>query len=82
MLVYLARHAGRVLDRNQILENVWGYSFDGESDTVKVYVRYLRKKLNLEGEPDLIHAVRGVGYMVREPREEQHDSEDPPPEDD
>jgi two-component system response regulator MprA len=81
LLVYLARHAGRVLDRNQILENVWGYSFDGESDTVKVYVRYLRKKLNLEGEPDLIHAVRGVGYMVREPREQQ-DSDDPPHEDD
>jgi two-component system response regulator MprA len=77
LLLYLARHAGRVLDRNQILENVWGYSFDGESDTVKVYVRYLRKKLNQEGEPDLIHAIRGVGYMIREPKDDKRDQNAP-----
>ncbi len=87
LLLYLARHAGRVMDRNSILEHVWGYSFDGESDTVKVYVRYLRRKLNAEEEPDLIQAVRGVGYMLREPRDGDKKgsgphSEDNRPEDD
>ena len=65
LLLLLARNAGKVLDRNTILESIWGYSFDGESDTVKVYIRYIRRKLNAEGEPDLIHAIRGVGYMLK-----------------
>jgi two-component system, OmpR family, response regulator MprA len=65
LLLFLARNAGKVVDRNTIFENVWGYSFDVESDTIKVYVRYLRRKLNAESEPDLIHAVRGVGYMLK-----------------
>lgn len=65
LLLLLARNAGKVLDRNTIFERVWGYAFDVESDTIKVYVRYLRRKLNLEGEPDLIHAIRGVGYMLK-----------------
>jgi two-component system response regulator MprA len=65
LLLFLARNTGRVMDRNTILERVWGYSFDGESDTIKVYVRYLRRKLNANGETDLIHAVRGVGYMLK-----------------
>ncbi len=65
LLLLLARNAGKVLDRNTIFERVWGYTFDVESDTIKVYIRYLRRKLNLEGEPDLIHAIRGVGYMLK-----------------
>jgi two-component system response regulator MprA len=65
LLLFLARNAGKVVDRNTIFENVWGYSFDVESDTIKVYIRYLRRKLNPAGEPDLIHAVRGVGYMLK-----------------
>ena len=65
LLLLLARNAGKVLDRNTIFERVWGYTFDVESDTIKVYVRYLRRKLNAEGEPDLIHAIRGVGYMLK-----------------
>jgi two-component system response regulator MprA len=65
LLLFLARNAGKVMDRNTIFERVWGYSFDVESDTIKVYVRYLRRKLNAEGEKDLIHAVRGVGYMLK-----------------
>ena len=67
LLLLLARNAGKVLDRNTIFERVWGYTFDVESDTIKVYVRYLRRKLNLEGDPDLIHAIRGVGYMLKAP---------------
>jgi two-component system response regulator MprA len=65
LLLLLARNAGKVLDRNTIFERVWGYTFEVESDTIKVYVRYLRRKLNAEGEPDLIHATRGVGYMLK-----------------
>lgn len=65
LLLFLARNANKVLDRNAIFERVWGYSFDVQSDTIKVYVRYLRRKLNSEGEPDLIHAIRGVGYMLK-----------------
>jgi len=65
LLLFLARNAGKVLDRNTIFERVWGYTFGVESDTIKVYIRYLRRKLNAEGESDLIHTVRGVGYMLR-----------------
>ncbi len=65
LLEFLVRNAGKVVDKQTIFEKVWGYDFEVESDAIKVYVRYLRKKLNGPGEVDLIHAVRGVGYMLR-----------------
>ncbi len=65
LLEYLARHAGQVVNKETLFEKVWGYDFDVESDAIKVYVSYLRKKLNAAGEPDLIHAVRGVGYVLK-----------------
>ncbi len=65
LLEFLARNAGSVLTKEIIFEKVWGYDFETESDAIKVYVRYLRKKLNASGEPDLIHALRGVGYMLK-----------------
>jgi two-component system response regulator MprA len=65
LLEFLARRAGQVVSKQQIFEKVWGYDFDMESDAVKVYVSYLRKKLNAAGEADLIHAVRGVGYVLK-----------------
>ncbi len=65
LLLFLARNAGKVMDRNTIFERVWGYAFHLESDTIKVYIRYLRLKLNAEDESDLIHSVRGVGYMLK-----------------
>ena len=65
LLDFLARNAGRVVDKQAIFERVWGYDFEIESDAIKVYVRYLRKKLNAAGEPDMIHAVRGVGYILK-----------------
>lgn len=65
LLEYLARHAGQVLSKETLFEKVWGYDFEVESDAVKVYVSYLRKKLNAGGEPDLIHSIRGVGYIVK-----------------
>ncbi|HXH22801.1 MAG TPA: response regulator transcription factor [Dehalococcoidia bacterium] len=65
LLEFLARNAGRVLTKEVIFSRVWGYDAEVESDAVKVYVSYLRKKLNATGEPDLIHMVRGVGYMLK-----------------
>src|SRR5262249_6858561 len=55
LLVYLARHARQVLTREQLLDAVWGYQFDGESNVLDVYVGYLRQKLEANGEPRLIH---------------------------
>jgi two-component system, OmpR family, response regulator NblR len=66
LLKYLMEHAREVLTREQILENVWGYDFLGESNVIEVYVRYLRLKIEDEGEKRLIQTVRGVGYVLRE----------------
>jgi two-component system response regulator MprA len=60
-------HPRQVLSRDQIFDHVWGYDFGGESNIIEVYVRYLRTKLEQEGEARLIHTVRGVGYALREP---------------
>lgn len=65
LLEFLARNADRVVTKETIFEKVWGYDFEIESDSIKVYVSYLRKKLNAPGEPDLIRSVRGVGYMLK-----------------
>jgi DNA-binding response OmpR family regulator len=65
LLEYLARHAGQVVSKETLFERVWGYDFAVESDAIKVYISYLRKKLNADGEPDLIHAIRGAGYVIK-----------------
>jgi two-component system response regulator MprA len=65
LLEYLAKHAGQVVSKETLFERVWGYDFDVESDAIKVYISYLRKKLNAQGERDLIHAIRGVGYVLK-----------------
>ena len=65
-LKYLMMHPREVLTREQILENVWGYDFLGESNVIEVYIRYLRLKIEDEGEKRLIQTVRGVGYVLRE----------------
>jgi two-component system response regulator MprA len=66
LLAYLARNPRQVLTREQLLETVWGYQFEGESNVLDVYVGYLRQKLEASGEPRLIHTVRGIGYVLRE----------------
>lgn len=63
LLAELARHAGRVVTRDRLLDRVWGLSFAGGTRTVDVHVAQLRKKL---GRPDLIQTVRGVGYRILE----------------
>ncbi|MEM8639984.1 MAG: response regulator transcription factor [Cyanobacteria bacterium P01_G01_bin.54] len=65
LLDYLLAHPRQVMTRDQILERVWGYDFMGDSNIIEVYVRYLRLKLEAEGESRLIQTVRGVGYVVR-----------------
>jgi two-component system, OmpR family, response regulator len=67
LLAYLLRHQGRVLSRAQLLENVWGWDYAGQSQIVETYVSYLRRKLDPLG-PPLIHTQRGVGYTLRPPQ--------------
>lgn len=57
----------RVLSREIILDRVWGFDFGPESNSLEVYIGYLRKKMEAGGEPRLIHTVRGVGYVLRDP---------------
>jgi len=64
LLHYLMLNAGRVVSKNQILERVWDYDFDGDGRVVEVYISYLRKKLEREGEPAVIRTVRGFGYSL------------------
>jgi len=59
-------HPRQVLTRSVIFERVWGYDFGPDSNSLEVYVSYLRRKLEAEGEPRLLHTVRGVGYVLRE----------------
>ena len=65
LLEYLMQNKNIVLSREQIQERVWGYDFEGGSNVVDVYIRYLRKKIDHENEKKLIQTVRGVGYVIR-----------------
>ena len=66
VLEYLARNAGVVLSRERISQGVWNYDYEGGSNVVDVYIRYLRKKIDEGRDRRLIHTVRGVGYVLRE----------------
>jgi DNA-binding response OmpR family regulator len=66
LLQYLMSHPRQVFTRDQIIENVWGYDFLGDSNIIEVYVRYLRLKLEEKNEKRLLHTARGVGYALRE----------------
>jgi len=66
LLKLLAENAGRPLRREVILERVWGDEFEADTDPVKVYISFLRRKLNSGGEADLIEALRGFGYVLKE----------------
>lgn len=69
LLDLFMRHPRQVMTREVIFDKVWDYDFGGESNVLDVYIRYLRQKLEAEGEPRLIYTVRGVGYVMREPEE-------------
>ncbi len=67
LLELLLRHPRQVLTRELILDRVWGYTFDSGTNSLAVYVGYLRRKTEAGDEPRLIHTARGVGYVLREP---------------
>jgi len=66
LLRYLLENKGRVITREVLLDNVWGFDFMGETNTVDVYIRFLRSKIDEKFDVKLIHTVRGVGYVIRE----------------
>jgi two-component system response regulator MprA len=66
LLELFMRHPRQVLTREMIFDRVWGYDFGGESNVLDVYIRYLRQKLEEDGEARLLHTARGVGYVLRE----------------
>ena len=66
LLHMFLRHPRQVLERSQILNEVWGYDFYGDDNVLEIYVGYLRKKLEAGGDPRVIQTVRGVGYALRE----------------
>ncbi len=65
LLEELAAHPGMVLSRPQLLESVWGYDFEVDGNVVDVFIGYLRRKLEAEGEARMIHTKRGVGFVLR-----------------
>jgi two-component system, OmpR family, response regulator PrrA len=67
LLETLARNPGIVLTRERLLELVWGYDFAVDTNVVDVFVGYLRRKLEADGTPRMIHTVRGVGFVLRAP---------------
>ena len=67
LLEYLMRNAGQVLTRTMIAEQVWNLHWDRLTNVIDVYVNHLRRKVEGSGRPRLIHAVRGIGYVMREP---------------
>ncbi len=69
LLELLLRNARQVLPRELIFDRVWGYDFGANSNSLEVYIGYLRRKTEAGGEPRLIHTVRGVGYVLRQPTE-------------
>jgi two-component system, OmpR family, response regulator MprA len=66
LLAFFMRNPNQVLPRTRLIERVWGYDFNGESNVLEVYVGYLRRKLEEHGEPRLIQTVRGTGYVLRD----------------
>jgi DNA-binding response OmpR family regulator len=66
ILEYMILNKNIVLSRETLEKNVWGYSYDGTSNMIDVYIRYLRKKIDEDYEPKLIHTVRGAGYVLKE----------------
>jgi two-component system, OmpR family, response regulator len=66
LLAYLMKHRRQVLNREQILDGVWGFNYYGDTNVVDVYIRYLRNKMDKPYKHTLIHTVRGVGYVMKE----------------
>lgn len=65
LLAQLMREAGRPIPKHELTQRVWGYDFEGNDNVLEVYIGYLRTKLESQGEPRVIHTLRGVGYELR-----------------
>ncbi len=70
LLLYLMKHPNQVLTREQLLDAVWGFNYYGDTNVVDVYIRYVRKKLEEDGKSSFIQTIRGVGYVLKEPKNE------------
>jgi heavy metal response regulator len=68
LLEYFMRHPGQILTRTMILEKIWDYHFDTETNVIDVHVSHLRNKIDREFEPKLLHTVKGVGYVLEDRR--------------
>jgi two-component system OmpR family response regulator len=68
LLEYLMRHAGQVVTRTMLLENVWDYHFDPQTNVIDVHISRLRAKIDRDFDQPLLHTVRGAGYLLRDPR--------------
>src|SRR5699024_10918569 len=66
LLVCLLKHKNQVLTREQLIEQVWGYDYYGDTNVVDVYIRYVRQKVDMGHETSCIQTVRGVGYMIKD----------------
>lgn len=66
ILEYFMRNANRVLTRGQIIDHVWNFDYDNDSNVIDVYIGYLRRKIDNDFDTKLLHTVRGVGYVLRE----------------
>jgi two-component system OmpR family response regulator len=67
LLEYLMRHSGQVVTRTMMLENVWGYHFDPQTNVIDVHISRLRQKIDKDFDKPLVHTIRGVGYSLRAP---------------
>lgn len=65
ILEYMIRNKERVLSRERIEQHIWNYDYEGGTNVIDVYIRYLRKKIDKDFEPKLIHTVRGIGYVLK-----------------
>ena len=65
LLEYLMRNAGKVVTRTMLLEEVWDYHFDPQTNVIDVHISRLRSKIDKDFDPPLLHTVRGAGYMLR-----------------
>ncbi|MDH3581975.1 MAG: response regulator transcription factor, partial [Hyphomicrobiales bacterium] len=68
LLEYLMKHAGQVVTRTMLLENVWDYHFDPQTNVIDVHISRLRSKIDKNFDRPLLHTVRGAGYTIRDPR--------------
>jgi DNA-binding response OmpR family regulator len=67
LLAYLMEHAGQVVTRTMLFEAVWNYRYDDRTNVIEVHIGRLRRKIDADGEPEMIHTVRGAGYILRAP---------------